>query len=87
MPDSAHVLGRRREYSQIERLGGLDRLPRPGGFTVACFPVRLEGCGAAWARAVAIFDIPSGEQPRRSGGGGSKWDGAGAPARADGGDT
>jgi cyclase len=61
-----HVLGRRREYCQIERLGGLDQLPRSDGFTVACFPVRLEGCGAAWARAVAIFDNPGGEQPQRS---------------------
>jgi kynurenine formamidase len=62
----AHVLGRHREYCQIERLGGLDQLPRPDGFTVACFPVRLEGCGAAWARAVAIFDDSGGGQPRRS---------------------
>jgi kynurenine formamidase len=52
----AHVLGRRREYCQIERLGGLNLLPRAEGFRVACFPVRLEGCGAAWTRAVAIFE-------------------------------
>ncbi|PTE06654.1 cyclase family protein [Mesorhizobium helmanticense] len=52
----AHVLGRRREYCQIERLGGLDLLPRSYGFYVACFPIRLESCGAAWTRAVAIFD-------------------------------
>ena len=52
----AHVLGRRREYCQIERLGGLDRLPAPHGFKMACFPIRLENCGAAWARAVAIFE-------------------------------
>jgi cyclase len=52
----AHVLGRRREYCQIERLGGLDTLPREDGFLVACFPIRLEGCGAAWTRAVAILE-------------------------------
>jgi kynurenine formamidase len=52
----AHMLGRRREYCQIERLGGLDLLPRPYGFKVACFPIRLEKCGASWTRAVAIFE-------------------------------
>lgn len=52
----AHVLGRRREYCQIERLGRLDLLPRAYGFYVSCFPIRLENCGAAWTRAVAIFD-------------------------------
>jgi cyclase len=56
----AHVLGRRREYCQIERLTGLDLLPRPDGFKVACFPIRLQGCGAAWVRAVAIIDGASG---------------------------
>jgi cyclase len=52
----AHVLGRRREYCQIERLGRLDLLPQSHGFHIACFPIRLENCGAAWTRAVAIFD-------------------------------
>jgi len=41
------------DYSQIERLAGLDRLP-PTGFTVACFPLRLVGASAAPARVVAI---------------------------------
>lgn len=52
----AHVLGRSREYCQIERLGGLRDLPSESGFLVACFPIRLENCGASWVRAVAIFD-------------------------------
>jgi len=51
----AHVLGRRRPYCQIERLYGLRELPVDHGFTVACFPIRLAGCGAAWTRAVAII--------------------------------
>jgi kynurenine formamidase len=42
-------------YSQIERLGNLDKLP-PDGFTVACFPLRLMGGSAAPARVVAILD-------------------------------
>jgi kynurenine formamidase len=40
-------------YAQIERLVNLDRLP-PDGFQVACFPLRIEGAGAAPARVVAI---------------------------------
>jgi kynurenine formamidase len=40
-------------YSQIERLVNLGALP-PDGFQVACFPLRIEGAGAAPARVVAI---------------------------------
>ena len=40
-------------YSQIERLTNLAELPGTG-FTVACFPLRLERAGAAPARVVAI---------------------------------
>ncbi|GAA1745345.1 cyclase family protein [Nonomuraea sp. AD125B] len=49
-----HLLGRRREFLQIERLGGLDRLPRPTGFTVMFLPIHVSGAGAAWTRPVAI---------------------------------
>jgi cyclase len=52
----AHFLGRDREYCQIERLANLGSLPRPFGFTVSCFPVKLAGAGAGWARAVALVD-------------------------------
>src|ERR671925_557966 len=41
-------------YSQIERLVNLGELP-PTGFRVACFPLRIEGAGAAPARVVAIL--------------------------------
>jgi kynurenine formamidase len=41
-------------YSQIERLVNLGELP-PTGFQVACFPLRIEGAGAAPARVVAIL--------------------------------
>jgi kynurenine formamidase len=41
-------------YSQIERLVNLGELP-PSGFQVACFPLRLEGAGAAPARVVAML--------------------------------
>ncbi|GAA2719547.1 MULTISPECIES: cyclase family protein [Streptomyces] len=52
----AHVAGRHREYCQIERLAGLADLPAPHGFQVACFPVKVAGAGAGWARAVALVN-------------------------------
>ncbi|HEX9861069.1 MAG TPA: cyclase family protein [Nitrospirota bacterium] len=52
----AHLYGRKREYCHIERLANLDKLPRPYGFTFACFPVKIKDAGAAWARAVAIIE-------------------------------
>ena len=52
----SHLLGRHKEYCQIERLANLDSLPRPTGFTIAAFPVKLERASAGWARVVAIFD-------------------------------
>ncbi|MSO42461.1 MAG: cyclase family protein [Solirubrobacterales bacterium] len=42
-------------YSQIERLFNLGALP-PVGFTVACFPLKIEGASAAPARVVAVLD-------------------------------
>jgi kynurenine formamidase len=41
-------------YAQIERLANLGDLP-PTGFQVACFPLPIEGAGAAPARVVAIL--------------------------------
>ena len=52
----SHLLGREKEYCQIERLAELDTLPRPTGFTVSAFPFKLERASAGWARVVAIFD-------------------------------
>jgi kynurenine formamidase len=40
-------------YCQIERLAGLDRLPKTG-FEVASFPLRIVGASAAPARVVAF---------------------------------
>ena len=53
-----HLYGREREYCQLEKLANLDRLPEGYGFTIACFPARLSGTGAAWSRVVAILDAP-----------------------------
>lgn len=52
----AHRVGRDLEYSHIEKLANLDTLPRPTGFKVACFPVKLAGGSAGWTRVVAIFE-------------------------------
>jgi kynurenine formamidase len=51
-----HMYGREAEYLQIERLGGLGRIPVAHGFKVACFPIRVDGAGAGWVRPVAMID-------------------------------
>jgi kynurenine formamidase len=50
-----HFLGRRREYSHMERLGNLGAIPKPYGFTVSCLPVKVKNAGAGWSRVVAIL--------------------------------
>jgi len=52
----AHFAGRDKEYCHIEKLANLDKLPRPFGFKVACFPVKLSGGSAGWSRVVAIVE-------------------------------
>ena len=44
-------------YCHIEKLANLDLPCRaPYGFKVACFPVKLAGGSAGWARVAAIFE-------------------------------
>jgi kynurenine formamidase len=50
----AHFAGITREYCQIEKLANLDCIPKPHGFFVSCFPVKIERASAGWCRAVAI---------------------------------
>jgi kynurenine formamidase len=50
-----HKAGRERPYYQMEKLHNLEALP-PFGFTVACFPVKVERASAGWVRAVALLD-------------------------------
>lgn len=52
-----HKAGREQPYYQMEKLLNLAALP-PFGFTVACFPVKIERASAGWVRAVAILDAP-----------------------------
>lgn len=50
-----HRVGMQEEYCHIEKLANLDQLPRPFGFKVSCFPVKVTGGSAGWARVVAMF--------------------------------
>lgn len=50
------MLGRSKEYCQIERLANLELLPQPTGFTVYAFPYLVEDASAGWARVVAIYE-------------------------------
>jgi kynurenine formamidase len=52
----SHYLGKDREYCHLERLANLDKIPRPFGFKVAVFPIKIEGASAGWVRAVAIIE-------------------------------
>jgi kynurenine formamidase len=51
----SHLLGREKEFAQIEMVCGLDQLPQPTGFTVLALPVKVSGASGAWARVVAIY--------------------------------
>lgn len=53
---SAHFVGKDKEYCQIEKLANLEKIPKLCGFKVACFPVKIEGASAGWARPVAIVE-------------------------------
>lgn len=53
-----HYLGREREYIHAEKLANLDQIPRPTGFQVSLFPVKVEKGSGGWCRAVAI--VPEG---------------------------
>jgi len=55
----AHFYGKEHEYCQIEKLTNLDKIPKPFGFKVACFPYKLKGGSAGWTRAVAIIEEPA----------------------------
>ena len=52
----AHYAGRDREYCHIEKMANLGAIPRPTGFKVACFPVKVHRGSGGWCRAVAILE-------------------------------
>ena len=57
-----HKAGRHIGYCHIEKLHNLESLP-PTGFSVSCFPTKIERASAGWTRAVAIIDDPGNDQP------------------------
>lgn len=50
-----HFAGIEQGYCHMEKLTNLDQLP-VHGFTVACFPIKIEGGSAGWVRPVAILE-------------------------------
>jgi len=50
-----HKAGRHTGYCHLEKLHNLEQLPSTG-FTLSCFPVKIERASAGWTRAVAIID-------------------------------
>jgi kynurenine formamidase len=54
-----HRLMREIDLYHIENLINLDKIPKPHGFKVAVFPIKLVGASAAPIRAVAIIEDES----------------------------
>ncbi len=52
----AHFVGIEKEYLHIEKLANLDKLPKPYGFKVAAFPLKIYKASAGPARVVAILE-------------------------------
>ncbi len=50
-----HRAGMAIGYSHIEKLSNLETLP-DHGFTISCFPIKVQRGSAGWTRAVAIVD-------------------------------
>jgi kynurenine formamidase len=50
-----HKAGRDIGYCHLEKLHNLEVLPS-NGFTVSCFPHKIQGASAGWTRAVAIIE-------------------------------
>lgn len=53
---AAHFAGKQKEFCHLENLANLDQLPRPYGFKVSVFPVKITKASSGWVRAVAIFE-------------------------------
>jgi len=52
----AHFAGIEQGYCHMEKLANLGALPKPFGFKVACFPVKIKSASAGWVRPVAVFE-------------------------------
>ncbi len=52
----AHFAGIDKGYCHMEKMANLDKIPRPHGFKVACFPIKIKNASAGWTRPVAILE-------------------------------
>ncbi len=52
----AHFAGIEIGYCHMEKMANLAAIDRPYGFTISCFPVKIEGASAGWVRPVAIIE-------------------------------
>jgi kynurenine formamidase len=52
----AHFAGIEKGYCHMEKMVNLNLIPRPFGFKVACFPIKIKSASAGWTRPVAIFE-------------------------------
>ncbi len=52
----AHFAGIEHGYCHMEKLTHLDQIPKPYGFKVACFPIKIKAASAGWTRPVAIIE-------------------------------
>lgn len=52
----AHFAGIEKGYCHMEKMTNLDKIPKPYGFKVACFPVKIKAASAGWTRPVAIIE-------------------------------
>ena len=52
----AHFAGIERGYCHMEKMYNLEAIPRPFGFTVACFPIKIKNASGGWCRPVAIIE-------------------------------
>ncbi len=52
----AHFAGIEKGYCHMEKLANLSAIPRPFGFKVACFPIKIKSASAGWVRPVAIVE-------------------------------
>jgi kynurenine formamidase len=52
----AHFAGIEIGYCHMEKLANLSAIGMSYGFTVCCFPIKIKGASAGWARPVAIID-------------------------------
>jgi kynurenine formamidase len=51
-----HILGRQREYFQIEQIQNIGAIPRPHSFKLSCFPINIKDASGGWVRPVAIVE-------------------------------